>query len=76
LAFCRANSDDVKPLARAFGVESIPTLIVIRDHIMLAEEPGYLSESAFDDLLQQVTTLDMDAVRSDIAAPAAESEEE
>jgi thioredoxin 1 len=75
LAFCHVNSDDAKPLARAFGVTSIPTLVVIRERIMVAEQPGYLPGPALDDLLQQVGALDMEAVRRDIAARAAESEE-
>jgi thioredoxin len=75
LAFARVNSDDAKPLARAFDVKSIPTLIVIRERIMVAEQPGYLPGPALDDLLQQVSALDMEAVRRDIATQATESEE-
>lgn len=76
LAFCRVNSDDAKPLVRSFGVSSIPTLVIIRDRIMVAEQPGYLPESALDDLFRQVGALDMDAVRQEIAAETAASEEE
>jgi thioredoxin 1 len=68
------NSDESKSLLRAFGVNSIPSLVVIRQRIMVAEQPGYLREAALDDLLQQVTALNMDAVRQEIAAKAAESE--
>jgi thioredoxin len=74
-AFCRVNTDDAKPVARAFGVTSIPMLIVIRDRIMVAEQPGYLTEPAFDDLLRQVSALEMEGVRQEIAAKAAESKE-
>ena len=74
LAFCRVNSDEAKPLLRAFGVGSIPSLIVIRERIMVAEQPGYLPEEALDDLLRQVISLDMEAVRQEIAAKTAESE--
>lgn len=72
--FCRVNSDEAKSLLRAFGVNSIPSLVVIRQRIMVAEQPGYLPEAALDDLLQQVTSLDMDAVRREIEAKAAEPE--
>ena len=75
LALCRVNSDVARPLAQAFGVTSIPTLVVIRERIMVAEQPGYLPGPALDELLQQVGALDMEAVRRDIAAKAAESEE-
>jgi thioredoxin len=76
LAFCRVNSDEAKPLLRAFGVKSIPSLVIIRERIMVADQLGYLSEAALDDLLQQVGALDMEAVRQEIEAKAAESEEE
>ncbi len=74
LKFCRVNSDEAKPLLRAFGVNSIPSLVVIRQRILVAEQPGYLPQSALDDLLQQVIALDMDVVRQEIASKAAESE--
>ena len=74
LEFCRVNSDEAKPLLRAFGVKSVPSLIVIRQRILVAEQPGYLPGAALDDLLEQVKTLDMDGVRREIAAKAADSE--
>jgi len=74
LSFCRVNSDEAKPLLRAFGVKTIPSLVVIRQRILVVEQPGYLPETALDDLLEQVSALDMDAVRQEIAAKAAESE--
>jgi len=74
LAFCRVNSDDAKPLARAFGVQSIPTLLVIRERVLIAEQPGYLSESALDELLQSAGELDMEALRREMNAAAGESE--
>ncbi|MHC5045268.1 MAG: thioredoxin family protein [Planctomycetota bacterium] len=36
VVFCRVNTEDHSELARAFDVESIPTLVVIRDRIMIA----------------------------------------
>lgn len=76
LAFCRVNSDEAKPLARAFGVKSIPTLLVIKERILIAEQPGYLSESALEDLIHQTYALDMEEVRREMAAAAGEAEEQ
>jgi len=75
LAFCRVNSDEAKALARAFGVKSIPTLLVIKERILVAEQPGYLPESGLEDLLQQTYALDMDEVRREMSAAAGEPEE-
>jgi len=66
LAFCRVNADDAKPLAQAFDVQSIPTLIVIRERIMIASQPGYLPEAKLDELLSKVGALDMDEVRREM----------
>ena len=75
MAFCRVNSDEAKPLARAFGVKAIPTLLVIRERVLVAEQPGYLSDSALDDLLRQTRELDMEELRREMAATG-EAEEE
>jgi thioredoxin 1 len=61
------NTEDHSELARAFDVESIPTLVVIRDRIMIASQPGLLPEDVLEDLLDQVKELDMDEVRRDMA---------
>jgi thioredoxin 1 len=76
LAFCRVNSDEAKSLARAFNVKSIPTLLVIKERILIVEQPGYLTESAFEDLLQQTYALDMEELRREMAAATGESEEQ
>jgi thioredoxin len=67
MAFCRVNTEVDKSLARAFDVKSIPTLVVIRDRIMIASQPGMLPAEKLESLLGQVRELDMDAVRRDIA---------
>ncbi|KPK56167.1 MAG: thioredoxin [Gemmatimonas sp. SG8_38_2] len=76
LAFCRVNSDEVKPLARAFGVQTIPTLYVVRERILIAEQPGYMAESALDDLLKKATALNMDEVRREVESSDGESEDQ
>jgi hypothetical protein len=41
--------------------------MVFRDGIMLGSQPGSLPAEALDDIISQVKTLDMDAVRHEIA---------
>ena len=67
LAFCRVNADEAKDLKAGFDVQSIPTLIVIRDRVMIAAQPGYMPETALDDLVAQVRALDMDALRREMS---------
>ena len=67
LAFCRVNTEEHKALAQAYDVESIPTLVVIRDRIMIASQPGMLPEDVLEDLIGKVKELDMDEVREEMA---------
>jgi len=63
IAFCRVNTESDEDLSNAFEVEHIPTLVVIRERVMLASQPGYLEAEQLDDLLRQVREVDMDAIR-------------
>jgi thioredoxin 1 len=74
IVFCRVNTQEHSELSRAFDVASIPTLVVIRDRIMIASQPGMLPEDVLEDLIRQVKGLDMDEVRRDMAQ-AAEQED-
>ncbi|MHC4217603.1 MAG: thioredoxin family protein [Planctomycetota bacterium] len=67
IVFCRVNTQEYGELAEAFDVESIPTLVVIRDRIMIASQPGMLPEDVLEDLIGQVKGLNMDAVRRAMA---------
>jgi thioredoxin 1 len=58
-------------LAAAFGISSIPTLMVIRDNVVLYAQPGALPEQALEQLIARVRELDMDEVRKNLAQPAA-----
>jgi thioredoxin 1 len=66
IVFCRVNTEEHKELAQAFDVKSIPTLVVIRDRIMIASQPGMLPEDVFEDLIGEVKRLDMDELRTEI----------
>jgi thioredoxin 1 len=75
IAFCRVNTQEHKGLAQAFDVESIPTLVVIRDRIMIASQPGMLPEDVLENLIGEVQGLDMDAVRKEMESPEEEGSE-
>jgi thioredoxin-like negative regulator of GroEL len=67
IVFCRVNTEEQKALSQAFEVKSIPTLIVVRDRIMIASQPGMLPKSVLEDLIDKVKKLDMDEVRREMA---------
>ena len=52
----------------AAGIQSIPTLMVFRDGILVFSQPGVLPAATLEDLVSQVKALDMDDIRRQIAA--------
>jgi thioredoxin 1 len=67
IVFCRVDTEEHKDLAQAFDVKSIPTLVAIRDRIMIASQPGMLPKAVLEDLIGKVRELDMDEVRREMA---------
>ncbi|MFP3915497.1 MAG: thioredoxin [Actinomycetota bacterium] len=67
MVFGKVDTEDQQELANAFGIRSIPTLMVFRDQILLYNEAGALPPPVFEDLIGQVKDLDMDDVRQQIA---------
>lgn len=67
MTFAKVDTEQHQELAGALQIQSIPTLMIFRDGILLFRQPGALPEAAFEDLIGQVAALDMDAVRADIA---------
>ena len=69
IAFCRVNTEENKELAQAFEVKSIPTLVVIRERIMIASQPGMLPEDVLEDLIEKSQGLDMGELRREMENP-------
>jgi thioredoxin 1 len=68
LTFAKVNTEDQQELAGAFDIRSIPTLMILRDRVLLFSQPGAMPEAALEDLIRQVRALDMEKVRAEIAA--------
>ena len=68
ITFGKVNTEAQPELAGSFDIRSIPTLMILRDRVLLFSQPGALPEAALDDLINQVRALDMDKVRAEIAA--------
>jgi thioredoxin 1 len=65
--FGKVDTDAQQDLAIQFGISSIPTLMVIRDNVVLFSQAGALPEQALEELIAQARELDMDEVRASIA---------
>ena len=64
--FAKVDTEAQPELAGAFGISSIPTLMVIRDGVVLYAQPGALPEAALEELIAKARELDMDEVRDHI----------
>jgi thioredoxin 1 len=71
LVFAKVDTEAQPDLAQAFGITSIPTLMVIRDKIILYSQPGALPESSLEALISQAREVDMDEVRAGMSAQQA-----
>ncbi len=67
ITFGKVNTEDQQDLAGAFDIRSIPTLMILRDKVLLFSQPGALPEAGLEDLIRQVRALDMEKVRAEIA---------
>ena len=65
--FGKVDTEAQLELAAASGISSIPTLMVIRDGIILYAQPGALPEPALEQLIAKARELDMDEVRASVA---------
>jgi thioredoxin 1 len=68
IVFAKVDTEAEQGLAGAFGISSIPTLMAIRDGVVLYSQAGALPEQALTNLVQAVRDVDMDDVRSQIVA--------
>lgn len=67
IVFGKVDTEAETGLAGAFGIQSIPTLMVVRDGVVLYAQPGALPAAALTDLIEKAAAVDMDEVRAELA---------
>ncbi|NLU70597.1 thioredoxin [Streptomyces sp. HNM0574] len=73
LTFAKVDTEAQQELAAAFEIQSIPTLMMVRERIVVFSQPGALPEEALEDLIRQGRELDMDEVRQSAVEAGAAS---
>jgi thioredoxin 1 len=71
IVFGKVDTEAEQYLAEQFSIRSIPTIMVIRDGVIVYEQPGALPEAMLESLITQVRDLDMDEVRKQVSAQGA-----
>ncbi len=68
LVFGKIDTEAQQELAGSFGIQSIPTLMILRDQVIVFSQPGALPGDALEDLIAQAVNLDMEEVHREIAS--------
>lgn len=66
VVFAKVDTEAQPALAGAFGIRSIPTLMVFRDSVLIFQQAGSLPAAALDELVDKVKALDMEKVKAEI----------
>lgn len=70
IVFGKVDTEAEQDLSIEFDIRSIPTIMAIRDGIILYAQPGALPAQALESLITQVRELDMAEVRKHVEATA------
>lgn len=70
IVFAKVDTEAEDELAQRFGISSIPTIMAIRDGVIVFAEPGALPEPVLENVIDQVRGLDMDDVRRRLGSEA------
>ena len=68
VVFAKVNTDEQQELAGAFGIRSIPTLLVFREKVILFQQAGALPGSALEQVITQAKAVGVTIVWSGVVA--------
>ncbi|MBC7561028.1 MAG: thioredoxin [Dermatophilaceae bacterium] len=68
IIFGKVDTEAEQALAASAQITSIPTLMAFRKGILVFSQPGSLPAAALEQVIAQIRELDMDHIRSQIAA--------
>jgi thioredoxin 1 len=74
VVFAKVNTEEEPELAGSFSIRSIPTLMIVREKVVLFSQAGALPASALDQVLDKAMALDMAQVQREIGAQEAKAQ--
>jgi thioredoxin 1 len=72
VVFGKVDTEAEPGLAAGFEIRAIPTLMVLRDGVLLGAFPGVMPAAGLDELVGKVRDLDMDEIHRKVAEARAE----
>ena len=67
IVFGKVDTEAQTELAGRFDIQSIPTLLLVREKVILYSKPGAVPAKSFEALLDRMLAVDMAQVRDEIA---------
>ncbi len=67
IVFGKVDTEAQQGLAAALEIRAIPTVMVLRDGVLLGRASGAMPAAALDELVAEVRALDMDEVRRKVS---------
>lgn len=74
IVFAKIDTEAEQALAASFHIRSIPTVIIMREEVILYSKPGALPTSVFEELIEKANGLDMKVVHENIKKEAEKDE--
>jgi len=72
IVFGKVDTEAQFELAGSFGIQSIPTLTILRDQVVVYSQPGAVPAESLEELITRAGQLDMAEVHREVAAHQAE----
>lgn len=67
IVFGKVDTEVEQELAASFQISSIPTLMIVREGVVLYAQPGVVPEEALEQLISRARSLNMDDVRRELS---------
>ena len=68
VVFAKVDTEAEQALAASFNIMSIPTLMAIREQVVIFSQAGAMPKDALVDVIEQILALDMEQVHREVAA--------
>jgi thioredoxin 1 len=71
IVFGKVDTEAEHYLAETANITSIPTLVAFREGILIFAQPGALRAAGLSSVIERIRSLDMEAVKAEVAKEAA-----
>lgn len=66
IRFAKVDTEEQQGIAAEFQIQSIPTIMIFRDGVLLFNQAGALPEHSLEEIITTARALDMDEVRAEM----------